>query len=259
MPQDFPPTFEGLIALCAYLRGPGGCPWDGEQTHESLKPMLLEETYELLDAIDGGKTEEIAEELGDVLYHLAYQIRIGAEAGEFDAQDVAGGVRDKLMRRHPHVFGDATVKDSGEVAARWHEIKRDEPSNKDKGTLDGVPRAMPSLAYAQALGNRASKVGFEWDDFDGVLDKVREELDELGRAETPQERAAELGDVLFTVVNVARWLKVDAEDSLRSTGHKFRARFGHMELLARERGLSVSDLSSDEKEALWVEAKRVVG
>ena len=259
MPQEFPPTFDGLLALCAHLRGPAGCPWDGEQTHESLKPMLLEEVYELLDAIDGGKREEIAEELGDVLYHLAYQIRIGAEAGEFNERDVAGGVRDKLMRRHPHVFGDATVSDSGEVAARWDDIKRAEPSNKGKGTLDGVPRAMPALAYAQALGNRASKVGFEWDDFGGVLDKVREELDELRRTETPQERAAELGDVLFTLVNVARWLKVDAEESLRQTGHKFRARFGHMESLARERGLSVSDLSSDEKEALWVEAKRVVG
>ena len=259
MPQDFPPTFDGLLALCAYLRGPDGCPWDGEQTQESLKPMLLEETYELLDAIDGGKTEEIAEELGDVLYHLVYQTRIGAEAGAFDERDVAGGVRDKLMRRHPHVFGDATVSDSGEVAARWHEIKRAEPSNKDKGTLDGVPRAMPALAYAQALGHRASKVGFEWDDFDGVLDKVREELDELRQAETQQEREAELGDVLFTLVNVARWLKIDAEDSLRSTGHKFPRRFGHVERIARQRGLSVSDLSFDEKEALWVEAKRVVG
>ena len=259
MPQDFPPTFDGLLALCAHLRGPDGCPWDGEQTQESLKPMLLEETYELVDAIDGGRSEEIAEELGDVLYHLVYQIRIGDEAGDFNAEDVAGGVRDKLMRRHPHVFGDATVSDSGEVAVRWDEIKRTEPSNKDKGTLDGLPRAMPALAYAQALGNRASKVGFEWDDFDGVLDKVREELDELGRAETPQERAAELGDILFTVVNVARWLKVDAEDSLRQTGHKFHARFGHMERIARQRGLSVSDLSFDEKEALWDEAKRVVG
>ena len=259
MPQEFPPTLEGLLELCAHLRGPGGCPWDGEQTHESLKPMLLEETYELIDAIDGGKAEEIAEEVGDVLYHLVYQIRIADEAGDFNAEDVAGGVRDKLMRRHPHVFGDATVKDSGEVAARWDDIKRAEPSNKDKGTLDGIPRAMPSLSYAQALGNRASKVGFEWDDFGGVLDKVREELDELQQAETQQEREAEYGDVLFTLVNVARWLKVDAEDSLRATGHKFRARFSHMEQLARERGQSVSDLSFDEKEALWVEAKRVVG
>ena len=259
MPQDFPPSFDGLLALCAFLRGPDGCPWDGEQTHESLKPMLLEETYELIDAIDRGKTEDIAEELGDVLYHLVYQIRLGSEAGEFDERDVAAAVRDKLIRRHPHVFGGTEVPDSDAVMSRWQDIKRAERSVEDKGTLDGVPRAMPALSYAQALGYRASTVGFEWDDFDGVLDKVREELDELRQAETQQEREAELGDVLFTLVNVARWLKIDAEDSLRSTGHKFRARFGHMEHLARQRGLSVSDLSFDEKEALWVEAKRVVG
>ena len=188
-----------------------------------------------------------------------YQIRLGSEAGEFDERDVAAAVRDKLIRRHPHVFGGTEVPDSDAVVSRWQDIKRAERSAEDKGTLDGVPRAMPALSYAQALGYRASTVGFEWDDFDGVLDKVREELDELRQAETQQEREAELGDVLFTLVNVARWLKIDAEDSLRSTGHKFRARFGHMELLARRRGLSVSDLSFDEKEALWVEAKRVVG
>ncbi len=245
--------------MCAHLRGPDGCPWDGEQTRESLKPMLLEETYELLDSIDGGTADEVAEELGDVLYHLAYQIRIGAEAGEFDERDVARGVRDKLMRRHPHVFGDSAISDSSEVVSRWEDIKRAERAKDDKGVLDGVPRAMPALSYAQTLGNRASKVGFEWDDFDGVLDKVREELDELREAETAERRAAELGDVLFTLVNVARWLKVDAEDSLRATGHKFRARFGHMERLAKERGLAVSELSFDEKESLWIEAKRVVG
>lgn len=259
MPHDFPPTFEGLLALCAHLRGPGGCPWDHEQTHESLKPMLLEETYELLEAIDRGETGEIVEELGDVLYHLVCQIQIGRETGAFDEQEVARAVRDKLIRRHPHIFGDMTVSGSDEVESRWHEIKRNEQSAEDVSTLDGIPRTMPALAYAQALGVRAAKVGFEWRDFDGVLEKVREELDELQQAETPSEREAEFGDVLFTLVNVARWLRIDAETSLRATGHKFRARFGHTERRARQRGLSLSDMSSDEKECLWVEAKRVVG
>lgn len=259
MPHDFPPTFGGLLALCAHLRSPEGCPWDSEQTHESLKPMLVEETYELLEAIDGGKTDEIVEELGDVLYHLVYQIQIGREAGTFDEQDVARTVRNKLIRRHPHIFGDTVVSGSREVESRWQEIKQKEKAVEGKGTLDGLPSSMPALAYAQALGERAARVGFEWQDFDGVLDKVREELDEFKEADTQAEREQELGDVLFTMVNVARWIRIDAEGSLRGADAKFRKRFTHMEKLAVDRGLSYPDLTFDQKEELWVEAKRVVG
>jgi tetrapyrrole methylase family protein/MazG family protein len=259
MPHDFSPTFDGLLALCAHLRSPEGCPWDHEQTHESLKPMLVEETYEFLDAIDGGDTNEMVEELGDVLYHMMFQIQIGREAGTFDEQDVVRTVQDKLIRRHPHIFGDTTVSDAREVESRWQEIKRKEKSAEGKGTLDSVPNSMPALAYAQAIGERAARVGFEWKDFDGVLDKVREEIDEFREAGTPAEKEAELGDVLFTLVNVARWHRINAEGSLRATDAKFRKRFTHMEKLAAERGLSFPDLTIDQKEELWVEAKRVVG
>ena len=259
MPEDFPHTFDGLMALCAHLRSPNGCPWDAEQTHESLKPMLVEETYELLDAIDGGKTDDIVEELGDILYHMVYHIQIGREAGAFDEQDVARAVRDKLIRRHPHIFGDTTVSGAREVESKWQDIKRKERAAEGKSTLDSVPSSMPALAYAQALGERAARVGFEWQDFDGVLDKVREELDEFREADTPEEQEAEFGDVLFTLVNIARWLRIDAESSLRAADAKFRRRFTHMEKLATERGLSYPDLTWNEKETLWVEAKRVVG
>lgn len=255
----FPPTFDGILALCSYLRSEDGCPWDAEQTHESLKPMLLEEMYELIDAVDRSDSNGIVEELGDLLYHLIFQMQIGSEEGEFASSDVFMSLRDKLIRRHPHVFGEAEASDSRQVQSRWNEIKRQEKQSAGKSLLDGVPSSMPALAYAEKLGERSARVGFDWEEIDGALEKVKEELQELHMAGTANEREAELGDLLFSITNVARWMDIDPEDALRKTGNKYRRRFAYMEKIAKERGLDFVDLPLDEKENLWQEAKAEAG
>ena len=261
MNQDttYPATFEGLLDLVARLRAPDGCPWDREQTSESLKGGFLEECYEVLEAIDQGEPHRLLEELGDVLLHVALQVQMAREAGLFSQEDVFETQTSKLIRRHPHVFGDASAEDAEEVEAQWEDIKNRERSGDSRSLLDGVPRSMPALAYAQTIQKRAARVGFDWQDTDGVLEKVREELDELAGAEDPSGREAELGDVLFSLVNVGRWLGVDAEGALRRADAHFYRRFGHMEELSRERGVSFADLSPQEKEDLWQEAKRAIG
>ena len=252
--HDFPSTFDGVRELTARLRGPDGCPWDKEQTADTLKHLFLEECYELVEAIEEGDTSKMVEELGDVLFHAASQIEIAEDSGAFTGEDVCRGVIDKLVRRHPHVFADAVMDNASEAVPRWDKLKREEMAGTEQSILDGVPKAMPALSYAQAIQGRAARMGFDWDDYDGVLDKVAEELREL-RAASDQEREGEIGDLLFTVVNACRWLGVEAESALRQTNRKVYARFTTMERLARERGLDFDASSLDEKEELWEEAK----
>ncbi|MCI0438371.1 MAG: nucleoside triphosphate pyrophosphohydrolase [Chloroflexi bacterium] len=257
-PQDqFPHSYEGLLQLIERLRGPDGCPWDREQTRESLKRQLIEECYELVEAIEENDVAKLVEEIGDVLFHLIFQIRIGEEKGEFTNEQVMGALIEKLVRRHPHVFGDVKVKDSDEVLANWQVIKQAEKMDGpgEASLLDGIPRQTPSLMYAQEIHKRAARVGFDWNDFQGVLDKVAEELEELENTQSDEEREQEFGDLMLMMVNAARWLGVDAESALRKANAKFYRRFAAMERLSRERGLSFPDLSLDEKEALWQEAK----
>ncbi len=255
----YPCTYEGVVQILERLRGPDGCPWDLEQTHQSMTGMLLEECYELIEAIEQGDVAKMVEELGDVLFHVAFQVRIADEADEFSHGDVFGALLNKLVRRHPHVFGNVQAADADAVKINWEVIKEGERSGTDTSALDGVPRSMPSLAYAQSVQERAARVGFDWDDYKGALAKVTEELIELEQARSKEEREAELGDVLFSIVNVARWLDADAEAGLRHTNAKFHARYSTMERLSRERGTTLPALTMSEKESLWQEAKTLQG
>jgi MazG family protein len=262
----YPSAYEGLLQILERLRGPDGCPWDREQTRESLKSQLLEECYELIEAIEHGDAQELVEELGDVLLNVAFQVQIGQENGEFTSEQVFQALIEKLVRRHPHVFGDDPLLsplargttgglDARQVEANWEALRRKE--KQGASILDGVPRQMPALAYAQSVQVRAARTGFDWDDFQGVLGKVVEELKELEDTESDAEREQELGDLLFSLVNAARWLGLDAEGALRQANSRFYRRFATMEKLSHERGLSFSDLPLAEKEALWQEAKRL--
>ena len=256
--HDFPSTFDGVQELTARLRGPDGCPWDKEQTADTLKHLFLEECYELVEAIEEDDPAKMVEELGDVLFHAASQIEIAEESGAFTGEEVCKGVIDKLVRRHPHVFGDVVLGDASEAVPRWDKLKRDEMAGTERSILDGVPKAMPALSYAQAIQGRAARMGFDWDDYDGVLDKVAEELREI-RDAPEVDREGEIGDLLFTVVNACRWLGIEAESALRQTNRKVYLRFTTMERLAREQGIDFEASSLDEKEELWEEAKGVEG
>ncbi len=256
----FDPSFQGLMALVGYLRGPDGCPWDREQTRETFRDQFLEEAYELIEAVDEGDPAAIAEEVGDVLLHTAFQIQMGTEGNLFTDAQVFATLIAKLVRRHPHVFEPTGVDlDAGQVLTNWDDIKRAEKSAGDRpSAIDGVPTAMPSLASAQRLQRKAARTGFDWDDIAGVLDKVREEAGELKEAATPEQTEAELGDLLFSLVNVGRWLNVDSESALRKANQRFTARFKAMEEMAKARGLDFKALSLNEKEALWQEAKQLL-
>ncbi len=260
MPPDssssgFPATFDGLRQLVDTLRSPDGCPWDREQTLESLKHLFLEECYELIEAIEQGDSAKIAEEMGDVLFHAAFQLHITQADGVCSEQNVFRAVIDKFTRRHPHVFGNTVMTDPTEAVPRWDEIKRQEMAGTERSILDGVPKAMPALAYAQAVQGRAARMGFDWTDYEGVIDKIAEEVSELRAAGSDAEREQELGDLLFSVVNASRWLGMEAETALRQSNRKFYARFTAMEHSAREQGIDFSALSLDEKERLWHQAK----
>ena len=257
IPEERIGEFQSLIDIVARLRGPGGCPWDAEQTHESLKRNLLEECYETLEAIDGGQPLELAEELGDILVQVAFHADIARAAGDFDIADVLTAINRKLIRRHPHVFGDGKASDAREVERNWEQLKAEERRQAGKpepSAMDSVPAALPALTAAQLIQDRAARFGFDWDDAGGVLDKLVEEIGEF-RAATPEERADEFGDVLFAIVNLARWSGIQAEDALRQANAKFRNRYRVMERLAAERGLDFTALPLDDKEALWQEAK----
>ena len=248
--------FQTLVGIVERLRSPEGCPWDREQTHSSLKRNLLEECYEVLEAIEAEDGAKLSDELGDILVQVVFHAQIAREAGDFGIDDVLTKVAQKLVRRHPHVFGDATASDAREVERNWEVLKRQEGTVRSP--VEGIPRELPALAYAQLMQDRVSRVGFEWDDVSGVLDKVAEEIDELKRAADDSERAQEMGDLLFTMVNLARWMGIHSEDALRQANARFQGRYTTMERLASERGRDFPQLSLEEKEALWQEAKRVV-
>jgi tetrapyrrole methylase family protein/MazG family protein len=251
-------TFGGLEAIVHRLRAPDGCPWDRAQTHESLKRFLLEEAYETLAALDEGDPGKLQEEMGDLLLQVLLHTEIASEGGEFRLADVVESIGRKLVRRHPHVFGDVRVETPEQVVDNWEAIKRDERAD-GRPLLADVPAAMPALAYSQALQSRASTVGFQWPDVERVLEKLVEELEELSKVEDAAARRDEMGDVLFVLTSVARRLGVDAEEALRLAARKFRQRFTLMEALAQERGRDLSQLSLSEMEALWQEAKAAGG
>lgn len=249
--------FEGLVRVVAALRAPDGCPWDREQTHASLKPHLLEETYEALEALDSGDPGAMREELGDLLLQVLMHSQIARESGAFDIVGVVQHLTEKLIARHPHVFGDAHAENAAQVLKNWDAAKRQQ--KKRDSVLDGVPRAMPALARAQEISKRAARVGFEWDSIDGVLDKLREEETELRQAIESGDSAriaSELGDLLFTVVNIARHADIDAEQCLREMVDRFVARFQWMEHAAARQQRPLDSLSADEWETLWQQAKR---
>ncbi len=249
--------FATLIDIIARLRAPDGCPWDRKQTHMSLRGHLLEECYEVLEALDEGDSGKLCQELGDLLLHVVLHTRIAAEAGEFELGDVLSGINTKLIRRHPHVFGSQRVKDAGEVAHNWEALKQEERGT-DTSMLASVPGQMPALGYSQEIQRRVVQVGFDWKDIDGVIDKLVEEVGEFKRADSQEERAREFGDLLFTLANIARRLGIDLEASLRQANKRFYRRFSHMEEVCRQRGVNLGGLSFEEQNALWEEAKRGV-
>ncbi|MBP6965441.1 MAG: nucleoside triphosphate pyrophosphohydrolase [Armatimonadetes bacterium] len=252
--------FEKLVEIIARLRGPDGCPWDREQTSESIKPNLLEETYEVLEAIDNRDPDELRSELGDLMMQAVFHARFSAERGEFDIGDSLRSINEKLIRRHPHVFGEAEVAGSDEVLHNWEEIKRAEKGNENRTSiLDGVPKAMPALARAMEISKKAAKAGFEWPDLDAVVAKMEEETGELKAELAAGDRGRileEIGDLLFTVVNVARWKGVDPEDALRVMVERFSDRFRRMERAARDAGRRIEDMSIAEMDAVWDRVKR---
>jgi tetrapyrrole methylase family protein/MazG family protein len=247
--------FDTFVDIIARLRGPGGCPWDKEQTHQSLRENLLSESYEVLDALDSSEPEKLCEELGDLLLQIVLQSQIAADSGEFKINDVTRGIAEKIIRRHPHIFGAGQAKNAKEVMQNWEALKKEE-REEGASILSGVPKAMPALAYALEISRRAVRVGFEWPDIEGVIDKVLEEVKEIKSAPSREEKAREIGDLLFTLVNYARWEGIDAESALREANSKFYRRFTYMERLCRERGLNFEKLSFNEQNALWEEAKR---
>ncbi|MFP3902696.1 MAG: nucleoside triphosphate pyrophosphohydrolase [Armatimonadota bacterium] len=250
--------FDRLVKIMARLRAPDGCPWDAEQDHRSLRPYLLEEAYEVAEAIDDDDPETTCEELGDLLLQIVFHARIAAEEGEYDIEDVARGINEKLIYRHPHVFSDVDVNDSGDVLRNWEQLKKKEKEKTRNSVLDGVPTAMPALQAATKIQKKASRVGFDWEDKEGPDAKIDEELDELRRAIDSDDRAAmerELGDLLFAICNLARFLNIDAESALRESTERFKRRFQHIEQTVEDEDRSMLDMDIDQLEDLWRQAK----
>jgi tetrapyrrole methylase family protein/MazG family protein len=250
--------FLELLSTVARLRGEEGCPWDREQTRASLRPNLVEETYEVLEALDVGDPVRIREELGDLLLQVVFHAQIAGERGDFSMVELLEALVAKLVRRHPHVFGDRRVETAAQALAQWEALKEVERVSEGRSALAGIPRAMPALLRAQQVQRRAARVGFDWPEATGALEKVHEELDEVTEALREEDRAArerELGDLLFSVVNVARLAEIDPELALQSAVDRFGRRFESMEGAARAQGRTLSDLPPDELERLWAQAK----
>ena len=254
-------SFEALVELMARLRAPDGCPWDREQTLETLKLYLIEEAYEVLDVMDGQHPAKHREELGDLLLQVVFQAQIASENNDFNAGDVVEGIVEKMIRRHPHVFGDGEKASSADVAyGQWERIKQAEKRQKSQNSsvLDGVPRHLPALLLATRVTDKASRVGFDWKDRGGVMDKLQEEIGELNAALASGDKSAidhELGDVLLTLVNLGRFVEVNPEEALRRATHRFRNRFMTMERLLGEEGRRVEDTPTDDLDPYWERAK----
>lgn len=251
--------FNDLVEIMKYLRAPDGCPWDRVQTHESIRSNFIEETYEVIEAIDNKDSELLKEELGDVLLQVVFHSEMSAEENEFDINDVINGVCKKLVERHPHVFGDVKADNSEEALLSWDSVKMNSKSQKKQSeAMDSVSKALPSLMRAEKIQKKAAKVGFDWDNVDGALDKVAEETDELKEAVDSgsyEQQCEELGDLLFSVVNVSRFLKVDSEKALYDACDKFTDRFKALEILADERGIDIKTASLSQLDSLWEEVK----
>ncbi len=259
-PRSPDSSLESFADVIAHLRAPNGCPWDRKQTHASLRTYLLEETYEALAALDENDMPGLKEELGDLMLQILLHAQIAVEQDDFNLSDILEAINRKIVYRHPHVFGEVTVRDDRDVLQNWEKLKEKERSEngkqEDQGILNGVPLVFPALAQAQSIQDRAARVGFDWADIAPVKAKVMEELDEVYSAPDAGHRAKELGDLLFAVVNLVRWYKVDAESMLRETNLKFRDRFAYIEKKAKEKGKNLSDMTLDEMDVLWEEAKQ---
>jgi tetrapyrrole methylase family protein/MazG family protein len=251
---------DKLLAIMAELRSASGCPWDRQQTMESLKPFVIEEAYEVVEAIDGGDAGKVCEELGDLLLQIVFQAQIAEEAGAFSFDDVVAAINDKLRRRHPHVFGEEKADSAEEVLHRWEQIKKSENGRERRSILQGVPRDLPALLKAHRLQDRAARVGFDWEHLSQVLEKVEEELGEFRKAlqeKDGEQIEGEFGDVLFALVNLSRFIKVSPEDALRKTISRFISRFQHIEEYAFREGIELHTLSLQEMDRLWNEAKEL--
>jgi len=255
-------SFEAFAEIIAHLRAPDGCPWDQKQTHRTLRTHLLEETYETLTAMDEDDSAGMCEEFGDLLLQIVLNAQIAIETDEFSMPLVIKGIYDKIVRRHPHVFGDVDLDSVDSVLQNWEKLKEKErkengKAEQEKGLLDGVPSVLPALTQSLEYQNRAARVGFDWPEIEGVLDKVREEIEEIKQAQNIEEVTTELGDLFFVLVNLARWRKVDAESALRETNLKFKKRFGFVEQGAKKQGRNLSDMSLEEMDTLWNKAKKI--
>ena len=253
---------EDLLKIMEILRAPGGCPWDAEQTHESIKKSLIEETYEVIEAINQNDKELLKEELGDVLLQVAFHSQMEKEIGSFDFSDVADGVCKKLIERHPHVFGEVKVESTDEVLSNWDDIKRKSKGQKTQGSsMMKVPRELPALMRAQKIQSKAKKAGFDWDDISGAIEALESEIKELKSAIVSKSSDAmedEFGDVLFSCVNIARFIDVDSEEALTRANDKFMSRFLVVEKLATERNIDMKNTPIDELDKLWDEAKKIL-
>lgn len=262
-PQANSPGLTRFQEIIAHLRAPNGCPWDREQTHHTLRPYLLEEAYEVLAALDAANPAELADELGDLLLQIVLHAQIATEAKTFQMTDIINNISRKMVRRHPHVFADTNVRNSAEVKVNWEAIKAQERAAKgeteaEPSVMDGIGLTLPALAQTLNISKKAVKMGFEWDDVQGVLRKLVEEAHEIAAATTPAEIEAEIGDFLFTAVNLARKMNVDAESALRACNARFRRRFRRLEMLAREQNLVLPEIDKQTWFKLWQQAKKDV-